>query len=143
MDQERFDRITRTLALGQSRRGLLKGLTGTAIGGLLASVGMAEARAKGPCKAPNTKCGRGKNATCCTGSQVCNADGTCGPRDFCANVYCGVPDIHDCTVGVCDPYSGVCFPETNVGGECIRVDPNTNIGQVGTCSEFRVCVPNA
>ena len=36
MDQERFDRITRTLASGQSRRGVLKGVTGMAVGGLLA-----------------------------------------------------------------------------------------------------------
>jgi len=42
MDQERFDRITRTLASGQSRRGLLRGITGTALGGLLAAVGIAD-----------------------------------------------------------------------------------------------------
>ena len=32
--------MTRTLATGQTRRGLLKGLTGTAIGGMLAAAGL-------------------------------------------------------------------------------------------------------
>jgi hypothetical protein len=75
MDQERFDRITRTLSSGQSRRSLLKGVTGTAIGGLLTSVGLAEASAKGPCKTPNTKCGKGKNAVCCPEGSVCTPTG--------------------------------------------------------------------
>ena len=48
MDQERFDQIARTLASGQSRRDVLKGLTGTAVGGLLATIGIGEAAAKGP-----------------------------------------------------------------------------------------------
>lgn len=104
MDQERFDRITRTLATGQSRRGILKGLTGTAIGGLLASVGMAEASAKGPCKSPKAKCGKGKNAVCCE-SGVCNPDGTCGV-DTCApdgTPFCGVgqPDSPEIEVVCC------------------------------------------
>jgi hypothetical protein len=47
VDQERFDQLTRTLAMGQSRRGLLKGLTSTAIGGLLSAVGLGETAAKG------------------------------------------------------------------------------------------------
>lgn len=80
MDQERFDQLTKTLATGKSRRGLLKGLTGTAIGGLLAAVGIGEAAAKpdASCKAPRTKCGKGKNAVCCPSGQTCNANGTCG-----------------------------------------------------------------
>ncbi|MEZ4625974.1 MAG: hypothetical protein R2843_14575 [Thermomicrobiales bacterium] len=38
--------MTRAVATGQSRRGLLKGIAGTAIGGLLATAGLAEASAK-------------------------------------------------------------------------------------------------
>ena len=75
MDQERFDRFTRTLASGQSRRDVLKGLTATAIGGLLAAVGTADAGAKGACRAPNTKCGKGRSAQCCGRGQICTPGG--------------------------------------------------------------------
>lgn len=75
MDQERFDRFTRTLASGQSRRDVLKGLTATAIGGLLAAVGTADAGAKGPCRAPNTKCGKGRSAQCCPSTHICTPGG--------------------------------------------------------------------
>ncbi len=46
MDQERFDRITRTLASGQSRRSVLKGLTATAVAGPLTAVGVGETTAQ-------------------------------------------------------------------------------------------------
>lgn len=46
MVQQTFDALTRSLASGQSRRGVLKGLTGMAVGGLLAAVGVVEAEAK-------------------------------------------------------------------------------------------------
>ena len=46
MDKERFDRITRRLASGQSRRGVLKGLVGSALGGTLAAMGLASGAAK-------------------------------------------------------------------------------------------------
>ena len=39
MDSERFDTITRTLALGMSRRGVLRTLGGVSAGGVLAVVG--------------------------------------------------------------------------------------------------------
>ena len=82
MDRDRFDRMTRSFATGQSRRGLLKGVAATAIGGLLETADLAEAGAKepkgkGPCKSPSARCGRGKDAVCCE-SGVCNTDGTCG-----------------------------------------------------------------
>lgn len=50
MDQQRFDRMTRTLVSGQSRRGVLKGLTGAALGlGLLRGATAQEATpAAGP-----------------------------------------------------------------------------------------------
>ena len=75
MDQERFDRFTRTLASGQSRRDVLKGLTATAIGGLLAAVGTADAGAKGACRAPNTKCCKGRTAQCCPSTHICTPGG--------------------------------------------------------------------
>lgn len=46
MDQERFDQMTRALASGQSRRGVLKGLVGSVLGGALAGMGLASGAAK-------------------------------------------------------------------------------------------------
>ncbi len=138
MDQERFDQITRTLAAGQSRRRLLKGLAGTALGGVLAAVGAGEAGAKGPCKTPNTKCGRGKNAVCCSSNQVCNGDGTCGPRDMCANVYCQT-HANPCMVNACNSFDGGCYPAYAAEGtECIYVDSN-NFGSYSACNATGYC----
>jgi hypothetical protein len=87
MDQERFDRITRTLASGQSRRGLLKGLTGTAIGGLLATVGIAEASARGACREPG--CSKGKNAVCSSYAGSCSdITGVCTPDGYILRATC-------------------------------------------------------
>lgn len=115
MDQERFDRITRTLATGQSRRSVLKGLTGTAFGGLLAAVGIADAAAKPevPCKAPNHKCGKGRYAACCSSSQVCD-NGTCVTPNTC---------VGDCT-GKCGGVSDGCTDT------CDATCPSTTCPQV-------------
>ena len=47
MDQERFDAITRTLASGISRRGVLRTLGGVSAGGVLAVVGRGTVAARG------------------------------------------------------------------------------------------------
>jgi len=151
MDQERFDELTRTLASGQSRRGLLKGLTGTAIGGLLAAVGLSETSAKPevPCKSPNHRCGKGKNAVCCTSSQVCD-NGACitPPQDLCLGKDCD--DNNECTTDYCS--EGVCFHRLNTGGLCSSPDGSVGTGRcnsMGGCDpiictlEFQPCDPNA
>jgi hypothetical protein len=46
MDQERFDHLTRRLVSGTTRRGMVRQLTGTALGGVLAAVGISEVGAK-------------------------------------------------------------------------------------------------
>jgi hypothetical protein len=46
MDQERFDHLARGLAAGVSRRGLVRQLSGAAIGGMLVAVGAGEAGAR-------------------------------------------------------------------------------------------------
>ena len=86
MDQEQFDQITRTLASGNSRRGLVRTLTGAALGGILVAVGVGEAGAKKqgggrrdvaaqqgkPVRCPRgCRVGKGKNATCCTSGEFC------------------------------------------------------------------------
>ena len=48
MDSERFDTITRTLASGMSRRGVLRTLSAVGAGGVLAVVGRGNVAAKKP-----------------------------------------------------------------------------------------------
>jgi hypothetical protein len=115
MDQERFDQLTRTLATGKSRRSVLKGLTGTAVGGLLAAVGMGEAVAK-PAGKPS-KC-YGENSSCTNGKQCCS--GTCTNRT-CAPVT----PVVTCMGGPCDPFlpflcgEGCTCIDFGSGGQCV------------------------
>lgn len=46
MDQDRFDHLARGLAAGITRRGMVRNLTGVAIGGTLIAVGASEAGAR-------------------------------------------------------------------------------------------------
>jgi hypothetical protein len=74
MDSERFDTITRTLASGMSRRGVLRTLSAVGAGGVLAVVGRGTVAAKGrPCKS-GTPCGSGKSFDCCTDKENCIGD---------------------------------------------------------------------
>jgi hypothetical protein len=162
MDQERFDHITRTLATGQSRRGLLKGLTGTAIGGLLVAAGIGETAAKPevPCKAPNAKYGKGRNAVCCTPGQTYNAStnacitptpctpdctGKCGgASDGCTgtcNATCPsttCPQV-DCNIAI-DNGDGTCWytPAGNAGATCNNL--YYGVG-AGICDNMGNCLP--
>jgi hypothetical protein len=77
MDQEQFDQITRTLASGLSRRGVLRMLSAVGAGGVLAVVGRGTTEAGKPVKCPRAnQCGKGKQAQCCTCKQTCTG-GTC------------------------------------------------------------------
>ena len=80
MDAKQFDSVARALGQGNSRRGVVRTLTGAAVGGILVAVGVGEAGAKkkygggggrvtaeGKCPKPNLRCGKGKYAECCTG----------------------------------------------------------------------------
>ena len=79
MDSERFDTLTRTLASGMSRRGVLRTLGGVSAGGVLAVVGRGTAEAGKPAKCPRScLVGKGKNATCCGPNQECSG-GACVP----------------------------------------------------------------
>ncbi len=127
MEQERFDRITRTLATGQSRRDILKGMTGAALGGALAAVGLADASAKGPCKAPNTKYGKGRNAVCCTPDQTYDAS-----TNTCVTPITCTPDCAGKCGGISDGCGGTC--DATCPNTCKHVDCNTAIQEEdGTC----------
>jgi hypothetical protein len=75
MDSERFDTITRTLASGMSRRGVLRTLGGVSAGGVLAMGGRGTITAKGrQCKDGGTPCGKRKRFACCTSDQQCRSN---------------------------------------------------------------------
>lgn len=139
MDQERFDQLTRTLASGVSRRRMMRGITGTALGGLLASVGIADAGAKPKtkektkekCTAPNTTCG---NGNCCTSSEVCS-NGEClvapNPGPVCIPGAQCFPIDGPIPCGCNGDGSTTCCAETQFDdGVCCPVD---EAGQASCC----------
>src|SRR5262245_56375528 len=67
MDGQWFDVLAKNLAGLTTRRGVLKGLTGSAAGGLLALVGLGSAEAD-VCKPTGKECK--KDGQCCSGSCV-------------------------------------------------------------------------
>ncbi len=133
MDQERFDRITRTLASRQSRRSLLKALTGTAVSGALAAVGIGGAVAAPKADKPS-KC-YGDNSLCTNAKQCCSGICTnraCAPAvpvDPCAGKHCD--DANECTTDGCA--GGVCAHTPTPGVPCQ--------GGTGTCDSAGVCKP--
>ncbi|MFN8592105.1 MAG: hypothetical protein U0031_11660 [Thermomicrobiales bacterium] len=73
MDQERFDQLTRGLATGATRRGVVRTLTAAVLGGITIAAGVTETSAKakkkqgggkGKGKGKGTGAGRGKVAVC-------------------------------------------------------------------------------
>ncbi len=66
MDHERFDDLTRVLAKGLSRRQILRGIVGSAAGGVLALLGRGVAAQECP-----SACA--PNASCAGGACACNA----------------------------------------------------------------------
>jgi hypothetical protein len=135
MDEARFDRMTRILAHGHSRRSALRLLAAGAIAALGAGLGVEAAPAQTTCKPPGGKCSR--HGQCCSGA--CNRRGrcrgcpsgehlcgeTCIPDDQCcagnaAGKLCGqtcISTLECCTNGVpgcpayqkCSAYrGGVC-----------------------------------
>ncbi len=82
MDGRRFDEVTKTLGNAANRRGVIKGLAGSAVASVLALRAAAPADA-----APGRKCNNdnqcqnfcdNERASCCNGQCV----GKCGPKRF-------------------------------------------------------------
>jgi len=106
MDEQRFDELTRTLASGTSRRRVVMGLAGGALGGLVALFGgRPAARADDDdddCKRFGKPCR--KHSQCCSG--VCLSEGgTCG----CATSADCDDFSNACASFSCDPEFGQCF----------------------------------
>lgn len=111
MEGRRFDRWTRTLAANRSRRGLLRGLVGTAVASVFAA-GVEEAEAAGGCQ----RCRKG---TCTP-----RTDGTlCGNCGVCASGVC-VANASRC--GSCKSCNATTF-------HCDSRPDDTACGDCGTC----------
>jgi hypothetical protein len=123
MDQERFDQVARSLVSGISRRGMVRHLTGAALGGVLVAVGGSEAEAK-------KKRGKGKKRR--RGAQVPPVSPPVGPTDPCPGQklckgQCIATDLcctdGDCTGGKsCSHGTCTC---TSCGVDCPG-DPENN-----------------
>jgi hypothetical protein len=139
MDTSSFDRITRLLGAGATRRAGL----GLAAAALLGSTAAAAPKPAGPCKGtkrPDNICS--KNGDCCTGicntkagkknkdgkgrcrcvnrGGACTASKNCcsrrGQQMTCNDGICGNPEPEP----ICVPLQGVCVPQVDTccGGEC-------------------------
>ena len=107
MDGQRFDRITRAMARGVSRRGAVKGVLGGALAAALGRVATSDAEANH---------GRPNGSTCISGEHC--ASGNCDPKTrrcaTAAPVVCGFPTA-PCGANCCDIFTqtcsnGVCVP---------------------------------
>ena len=135
MDGTRFDALTRTLALGQTRRRMLGALTGVFAAALTASAGAATKRRRGEiCRkdgecasgvcgpkdgSGRRRCAAGTGDSCTDPSECPNGDclgGTCCTgADFCEGSFCCDPNR---------PPTATCCPDTGQCCECFfRQDP--------------------
>jgi len=104
MDSQRFDDLTRGLTEVASRRTVLRGLLGAALGGLLAQMGIEDAGAAfADCRALSKRCSRDNQ--CCTGR--CK-------RGRCT---CPMGTTKNPTGGGCTATGGVC-PSGRGGNSC-------------------------
>ena len=116
MDEQWFNRLARQIAVGTSRRRMLGGLAGVALGGLgLRRAGARSSQGDGePCN--QVTCGAGE--FCCNFScSICAPIGGACTEQFCGGEPCG-----DTVCGAgeycCNASCGICAP---IGGACIQI----------------------
>jgi hypothetical protein len=130
MDGQRFDEWAKDLARLTTRRGVLKGLTGSAAGSLLALVGLGSAVAD-VCKPTGKECKR--DGQCCSGSCVppTHSQSTAGSGSVC------------CAAGQIQYPTGVCCTPTTcaaLGKNCGEIsDGCGGTLNCGTCSAPQSC----
>jgi hypothetical protein len=139
MDGTRFDTLTRSLTQDSSRRGVLRLLTGGALGGLLAGLGAAPAEASHfGCRHFGEPCTRSRQ--CCSsrcsgpkGGKTCAAHHTGG----CAEAHDGcLPSSTPSTSKCPNIPNGTCFITTGDTPFC----GDTNGSACKPCRKDRDCV---
>lgn len=159
MDDARFDRLTRQLAAGRSRRSVLKGLAGGFGAGIAALLGGGSAAAKPKCRQAGRPCEG--HQTCCAGL-LCVADGDGSARRCAAcpsgQIACGDGCVDACMpsdqchdAGVCDPATGACVNPAKpdgaacvdgacCAGECVALGTPSNCAGCGdACADSERC----
>jgi hypothetical protein len=144
MDPTTIDRLARLVGSGQSRRRVLKSLTGGVLGAVASAFGFDQAGAAARCRPQGVVCS--KNADCCssaclpkdrTGRRVCAECSTaddCPAGDACNTPVCQAgtcgttavvcDDNNTCTVDTCDPVLGCQYTplETSENGSACTQD---------------------
>jgi hypothetical protein len=87
MDNQRFDALARALATGTSRRTVLKGLAGGAVGGTLLIAGATSQ----PAAAQQVACTTGTQNACPAGYICCPTTNTPGGPGICHSASVGCP----------------------------------------------------
>jgi hypothetical protein len=161
MDREQFDALTRTVASGnETRRGVLRLLVGTTLGGLAARLRFAEGaearqkrqkRAQRKGREPLQVEGKGKKKgkkkpkpkprplpPCGDGRWQC-ADGSCVPNEQCC------PGEKACGGGVCVSANQCCNNERSCADESCVAANQCCVGEKrcgdGSCIPFQDCCP--
>ncbi|HYN90109.1 MAG TPA: hypothetical protein VER55_16360, partial [Ardenticatenaceae bacterium] len=172
MRSDRFDDLTRLLASGASRRQVLKGVFGAALGGFLSQAGLnfgrSEPVAAGPAQEADyqvflpfvtSACSQ---ASTCDNKVFCSADEQCRCiRSAEGPIRCGRPlacDVQLCTTSAdcahlgpgyfCDtPYSGCCTSppasEARCIAPCTPPCPEDKICGADCCSAAQLCIDEA
>src|SRR5215217_6954195 len=127
MDGDRFDRITRSLASGASRRRVLKGIAGGIAAGFAAVAGRRE---EAEAQVTQAQCGNvvcAANPGACADGCVCcvfsNGNSRCMPPGNCTGTpTCGPGEIFDPVAG-CVSTGDICFGEEDCppGFTCVYV----------------------
>jgi len=164
LDDHWFDEITRALAIGTSRRRLMRGVGAAAVATLLGRAGVAGAQSAqtasekeaekaskhlAKCQKNLDKCGSKETyLKCaeCTAEVEAECSGLLGP-DLAAgtclctsHAYC--TDENGCTLDVCGPESGQCF-HLPITGACIECEDDEQCPNGGACCEGRCCAAGA
>jgi LPXTG-motif cell wall-anchored protein len=128
MDTRKFDDLTRSLAVGKSRRTVIKGLFGGAVG----TIAVAGRPAYGVLAQP-VGCGSDDQ---CDGDEIC-CEGTCAAIECCigdADPNARCPEGTSCFEGVCDPVLG-CGSDDQCAGDEICCE--------GVCAAIQCCIGDA
>jgi hypothetical protein len=132
MDHREFDRLTRIVGAGQSRRGMLKSLAGGTLGAVAVALGVDLAAAAARCRGQDSICT--KKADCCSSA--------CLPKDRTGRRYCAecgsasnCPKGDQCHAAICDA-SNSCGLIAATGTLC----DSGGGADSGICQEDGTCV---
>ena len=128
MDPIRFDRFTRALGTGQSRRSILKSLTGGAVGAALAVVGIGDAAAAIRKRSVGNSCNF--NSDCA--SNLCVQESRTRKICHCASAS-------DCPAVTTQCHTAACLPTGYCGA---AITPGAACDDGNACTQTDVCQPD-